>query len=86
MSLTGKFLISFTIKMATALDETHEKLRKRVCIVCYRKASRNLSAKEIFIVQEHLIEHFDIDNPDFPSGVCGGCHMLLLKKGKGGQC
>ena len=68
---------------STEFDEIHEKCRKKVCAVCYRKSSRNLSSREASIIKDNVISNFDLLNPDFPSGVCNGCHLLLSKKAKG---
>ena len=68
--------------MATAVDDKHELCRKKVCVVCYRKADRGLSVTDISLVREFIIEDYETSNPDFPCGVCNGCHLLLSKKSR----
>ena len=66
--------------MATAFHLQHEECRDRVCVCCYRKASRSLSTAEVVDIQNYLIEDYDINHPDFPKGVCTGCSIALAKK------
>lgn len=72
----------------TTLDESHEKCRNRVCVVCYKKAAtnkstaRSLSAIEIATIQDYIIDGYEVTNSDFPCGVCVDCHLLLTKKHK----
>ena len=72
----------------TTLDESHEKCRNRVCVVCYKKAAtnkstaRSFSATEIATIQDYIIDGYEVTNSDFPCGVCIDCHLLLTKKHK----
>ena len=68
--------------MTTEFEIGHEKCRSGVCVVCYQKASRSLSAKEIQLIQEFLIAGYRSSHPDFPNGVCTGCSIMLSKKRK----
>ena len=68
--------------MATNFELGHNECRSWVCVCCYRKADRSLSEKDIACIQLHLIERYNVDNPDFPNGICSGCHLELLKKDK----
>ena len=63
-------------------DALHEKYRRKVCVVCYSKATRELSANEIETVKTHIIDGFEISNSDFPCGVCVHCHITLSQKRK----
>ena len=60
----------------------HNECRKNVCIICIRKASRILSETEANFIRSHLREDFQINDPDFPCGVCGGCRLKLYSKMK----
>ena len=66
--------------MATSLEIGHEKCRGMVCVVCYEKASRALSASDIEGIKKYVIEGYDVGNPDFPCGICTGCNIALSKK------
>ena len=66
--------------MATAFHLQHEECRDRVCVCCYRKASRSLSTAEVVDIQNYLIEGYDINHADFPKGICTGCSIALAKK------
>ena len=66
--------------MATGYEAGHEACRGKVCVVCYQKATRLLSECASVVVKEHIIDHYDISNPDFPCGVCEGCNISLSKK------
>ena len=62
----------------------HEKYRRKVCVVCLRKATRNrpLSARDIDLIKRFACEEYDVADPDYPSGLCAGCSMTLYKKEK----
>ena len=62
----------------------HNGCRSKVCVVCIRKATRNrsLSTKDIELVKRFARNHYDISDPDYPSGLCNGCYLLLRKKEK----
>lgn len=68
--------------MATNFEIGHNQCRNRVCVCCYRKADRPLSEKNIVCIRLHLIEGYNVDDPDFPNGICSGCHLELFKKDK----
>ena len=65
--------------MSTPLDK-HANYREKVCVVCYRKAKRKMNDREVNAVKDFLIEGYEFDNLDFPSGICNGCHLLLEKR------
>ena len=66
--------------MATSFNLGHEEYRGRVCVVCYRKASRSLSQAEVGDIQKYLTEGYNVNEPDFPNGICTGCSLSLSKK------
>ena len=66
--------------MATSFNLEHEEYHGRVCVVCYRKASRSLSQAEVGDIQKYLIEGYNVNDPDFPNGICTGCSLSLSKK------
>ena len=68
--------------MSTDFDLEHERCRSKVCVVCYEKANRTLSDLEIQTVHEFLIDGYNVTHPDFPSGICTGCSIILSKKRK----
>ena len=65
--------------MSTPLDD-HIRCRTKVCVVCYRKSSRIVSERDIKTIQTYLIDGYTKDNINFPSGLCNGYHLLLVKK------
>ena len=65
--------------MSMPLDD-HIRCRAKVCVVCYRKSSRIVSKRDIKTIQTYLIDGYTKDNINFPSGLCNGCHLLLVKK------
>ena len=58
----------------------HDKCREKVCVVCIRKASRNLSEKDIELVKIYVCGEYEVTDPDFPCGLCNGRYLLLRKK------
>jgi len=64
----------------TSVDITHERSRKRVCAVCYRKGNRSISDRDLEAIRMYAVEGFDRENPEFPCGLCNGCHLLLSKR------
>ena len=68
--------------MATKFELGHNECRSRVCLCCYQKADRPLSEKDIACIQLHLIDVYKVNNPDFPDGICSGCHLEISKKDK----
>lgn len=69
--------------MATAVAYDHERCRYKVCVVCYRKGNRKLSSTDISTINDHVIEGYDIGNPDFPASLCNGCYLILSKRRNG---
>lgn len=69
----------------TTVDEGHERARKRVCIVCYRKGTRSLSERDIENIRTFAIFDYKKGNPDLPCGLCSGCYLLLSKLKNGAE-
>ena len=49
------------------MSASHEESRKKVCSVCSRHSSRNLSATDLTYVIRYVDKHFNINDPDYPS-------------------
>ena len=71
--------------MAANFELGHNEWRSRICVCCYQKTDRPLSEKDIACIQLNLVEGYNVDNPDFPNGICSGCHLELSKKSKSDQ-
>ena len=72
-------------RMANAVssfDLGHENCRSKVCIICFSKATRSMSINEIEIIQQYVIDGYEVSNSDFPCGICVHCHLLLSQKKK----
>ena len=52
--------------MTTSFNLGHEECRGRVCVCCYRKASRSLSQVEVGDIQKYLIEGYNVNDSEFP--------------------
>ena len=65
------------------MDKVHERNRRKVCVICYRKSSRNLSPREIAFLSENVIANYSVENCGWTSGICNGCHLLLMKARNG---
>ena len=63
--------------MAINFELGHNECRKRVCVCCYRKADRPLSERDNACIQLHLIQGYNVANPDFPNIICSGGHLEL---------
>ena len=61
----------------------HEQCRKKVCVVCSKKASRTLSKTQINAVQVHVDAQFNDETLDYPTRICTNCHIALNKKNNG---
>jgi hypothetical protein len=61
----------------------HSEARQKVCIICYNKASRPLSALDIDGIQKYVIENYNAENLDLPCGICSPCHGILTQHRKG---
>ena len=57
-------------------DDGHEQSRKKVCIICSRKATRKfpLSETDVKSIKELVDDSFKRDDPDYPCGLCNGCN------------
>ena len=68
---------------AFSTDSQHEENRLKVCIVCYGKAMHKIYQSELAIIRQYIISEYDLDNSDFPSGLCARCRLLIYNKIKG---
>ena len=66
--------------METSVDIAHDKCRQKVCLVCYKKAKRGISKAEEEFINYIFIEGYSVEHENFPSGLCGGCELLLRKR------
>ena len=55
----------------------HSEARKKVCVVCYNKASSLLSFPLVKVVQEFVFKNYSLENPHLPSGICNSCRRTL---------
>ena len=64
---------------------SHESCRKKVCVICIRKATREkgLSQTDIQAIRDYVIPGYDVSDPDYPCGICNGCYLRLNQKRNG---
>jgi len=55
----------------------HFEARKKVCIICYGKGSRQLSSNDVQNVRGFAIENYSPEHPDYPCGICNTCRIVL---------
>lgn len=67
--------------MITESEFGHKKCSSSVCVACYKKPSRLLSALEIQSIQE-LSDGYSSSDPVIPNGVCMDCSIVFSKKRK----
>ena len=60
----------------------HEQSRRKVCVICSRKATVKLplSEKDVTLIKELVDNEFTCDDPDYLCGLCNGCYLVLNKK------
>ena len=58
----------------------HDECRRKVCVVCSKKAKRNLTKTEINFVKAHVDAEFSKERPDYPCGICVTCQIAVNKK------
>ena len=63
----------------------HDSCRRKVCIICLRKATRDkdLSETDIKSIRAYVNPSYNVSDPDYPCGLCNGCYLYLNKKGNG---
>ena len=63
----------------------HEASRSKVCVICSRVATRKkaLSVNDIKSLKEFIDNGYNYHDPDYPTGICNGCYLLLNKKRNG---
>ena len=64
----------------------HDQNRKKVCAPCGKKLTvkeiREVSDREIELIQKHINPNYNRDNPVFPTGCCGTCRSKLYRAEK----
>ena len=62
----------------------HKSNREKVCIVCIGKASssRLLSEKNIELIRNFVRENYEVDDPDYPCGICNSCNFNVYEKAR----
>ena len=56
----------------------HSDCRKKVCVICYCKGSRVLSSTDAQSIRDFVIESNNVEDPDFPCGICNNnCRRIL---------
>ena len=60
----------------------HESCRRKVCVICIRKATRDrsLSEADIKSIRDYVIPDYDVTNLSYPCGLCNTCYFILNKK------
>ena len=66
--------------MSTAGVDSHMRCRKLVCVVCYKKGNRDISANEQLWIQDNLIDGYDANDANFPAAMCAHFHILLSQR------
>ena len=61
----------------------HSEARKKVCVVCFCKASRLSISYDVEYIRDHVIVDYAVKNPDLPCAICGSCWILLTKHRNG---
>ena len=65
--------------MATKALDDHDRCRKRVCVLCFKKGNRPISESELNFIQSNIILRYDVTNLNFPCVLCDACHILISK-------
>ena len=65
--------------MASKALDDHDRCRKRVCVLCFKKGNRPISESELNFIQSNIIERYDVTNLNFPCVLCDACHILISK-------
>jgi len=61
----------------------HNKLRKRLCIICGAHSKVNISPATSETISEYLIEGFSLSDTRFGGGLCKSCYNTINEYGKG---
>ena len=63
----------------------HTQNRRRVCILCMKKATDKISDLVLERIHTHVSElrHYDPCDRQFPRAICGTCRIILAKIEKG---
>ena len=62
---------------------THEDHRRKVCAICYcqngSSVKRHVCPTEERIIKKLISGDYSVDNPKFPTGLCGTCRIDIYK-------
>ena len=50
--------------------------------MCYKKGTRTVSAGDVDVIRDYIIDGYSTTDSDFPNGICTGCSLSLSKKRK----
>ena len=57
--------------------DDHNKLRKRLCLVCCDKADRTIPESLVPVIREFLVLGYQREYPRLPEGLCGTCRVAI---------
>ena len=63
----------------------HDSCRSKVCVICMRKATRKfgLSDTDVRSISEHVNPMYNVDDSNYPCGICNGCYLKSNQKRNG---
>lgn len=63
---------------------THEENRNKVCIVCFRKGTYNITDSVKERIRLYFMENISFNDSRVPAAICGNCraHLLEISQGK----
>ena len=55
----------------------HNDCRKKVCVVCIRKATKDRKLSDVLIkaIKDYVNPNYDVNDPDYPCGLCTSCYI-----------
>ena len=59
---------------------SHDQCREKVCVVCIRKGYKTLTEDAARLVRIHVRENYNLEDPDYPCGICVTCYTNLKKE------
>ena len=59
-----------------------------MCVICIQKTTRKkgLSQTDIQAICDYVITGYDLNDPDYPCGICNECYLRLNQKRNGLPC
>ena len=57
--------------------ETHNRLRKKLCLICCDRADRDIPESLVPTIKEYLIWGYALEYPKLPGGLCSSCRISL---------